>query len=148
MIAERPGAAGSGPERPGVPIAMPTCILWRDLGADDCISRNTNPHTMVGFMASFWGKTAARSGQELSEKHRNHFSSCHLQCQPAYYGAISVQMTASAEIPIRILWLDFGERFTNPSGCQTAYYGAISREHDYIGRNTNPNTMARFRHDQ
>ena len=56
-----------------MPIAMPTCILWRDLGTNDCIRRNTNPNIMAGFMVPFWGKIAARSGQELNGKHKNIF---------------------------------------------------------------------------
>ena len=53
-------------------------------------------------------------------------------------------MTTWAELPTRIVWHELGEIMTNPSGCQPAKYAAISREHDYMGRNANPNSMARF----
>ena len=56
-------------------------------------------------------------------------------------------MTASAEIQTRILRRDVGARFADPPGCQAEYYDAISVEHDYIHRNTNPHTVARFRCD-
>ena len=70
----------------------------------------------------------------------------HRDAKPHTMAKSRYNITAYAEIQTRILWRDVGARFADPPGCQPEYYGAISVQHDYIHRNTNPNTMARFRY--